>query len=106
MKVFGRMRDSRSYFFDADTLAEYHIPFNHLFRRRGAVPKEKISKYQWSGSWRAKMNMYNVGSLLAVDYGGSGIFLKQSTRPRKHAVQGVFVGRPVVPGEVVGYYCG
>lgn len=48
--------------------------------------------------------MYEVGSLLDVDYEAAGVLVGKSAMTHKHAEQGVFAGLPIGAGEVVGYF--
>lgn len=59
---------------------------------------------QWIGTWRARLNMYAVGSLLSVQSGAAGISLRKSAITHKYPGQGMLVRLPMEGGEVAGYY--
>lgn len=63
-----------------------------------------IRTIQWSGKWPARLNLYNLGSMLAVNCGSAGFSLERSVVPHKHAGEQILLGCPIGTGEWIGYY--
>lgn len=59
---------------------------------------------QWSGKWRMRLNIYNVSSLLAIDFGTAGIFLKNPAINQKEDVKVVFAGCLMETREMIECY--
>lgn len=83
----------------------YTYPYNlstHLSEKKRFGKARNIPANQWSVDWRVRLNMYDVGSLIAVDCGATGGLLKKLSIPHKDAGQKVCSGRPMGAEDVVG----
>lgn len=58
-----------------------------LLQKARNIPGSQLSE-----KWRARLTMFDIGLMLAVDREGSRIFLKKSAIPHRHSGQGVFAG--------------
>lgn len=61
---------------------------------------------QWSGKWRARLIMYEIGLVLAFDCVPAGLFLNNSGTPHNEEGQGEFAGCTLRAADVEGHYGG
>lgn len=57
----------------------------------------------WTPSCRSRLNMFDVRSLLPVDFGACGAMLNASNMQHEIIGCGVLLGRPFDAGEIMGH---
>lgn len=75
-----------------------YLAEEELFEKARTIPPKQRSK-----KWRSRLNMYDVRSQLALDYGGAGTVLNESAVPHKDAGHEVFAGRSIGAVKMLRY---
>lgn len=89
----------RKHIFHHNPILSSYFGGEDLFRKARNTPGN-----QWSGKYRARLNIHDVRSLLTVSREAAVIFLKKSITRNRLAGQGLFPVCPIDTGVIIAYY--